>query len=101
MKSSLRRYLPIIEAICEEQDIDFEDGVEMMEVLFKDVSLLMSDDTMPAIYLKNFGTFRPTIKRINWRLRIAFFYYKRGSFSRERLVAMIRKLWLVKQRLIR
>lgn len=99
--SYLRRYKDILEEIAEENDMKSEEIERIVDHFFITLKKLITDWRMPKIQITNFGTFKPSIGRIDFVIKTTFRYFKRGNIPRERLVSKIKQIWGVKQRLIK
>lgn len=59
----------------------------------------MQNPMMPKILIANFGTFRPSFKKISNYMRKSFKLRKLGRLDKEKNIEMVKKLWPVKNRL--
>lgn len=99
--SYILKYEDEVKELCEEHGIEFEDSLEMIDYFFKTFKGFITEEKMPKIQVTNLGTFKPTLGKLDYQIRMTLFYYRRGSISREKAVSKISKLWTIKQRLIK
>ena len=74
---------------------------EILESLFKDLKMFISDPRMPKIRLQNFGTFKPCKGQISRSLFKSFWWRGIGEGTIHSLRKRISWLWAIKQRLIK
>lgn len=97
----LKRLDKEIKTIAEENGLKEDEVYEIVDEFFKTKKKFITDPRMPRIQITNWGTFKPSIGKIYWQIKTAIYYYKTGAISREKLNDKIRKLWPVRNRLIK
>lgn len=96
----LKKLKPVLKELSEKYDLTEDEVDEILDHFFMTLKKYMGHSTMPTIKITNFGTFRPTVSRINWQIGIAFTMMRKGMRNRLHVENMIRRLWPIKQRLI-
>lgn len=86
--------------VCEKHGFSEEEGSEIVDSFFWDLKESISDPRMPSIMLTNFGSFRPTLGKIRWKITNAIQQYREGRYTREITCNVIRRYWEVRNRLI-
>lgn len=99
--SYILKYEDDIKELSQKHNLDFEESIYMIDYFFKTFKDFITEEKMPKIQITNLGTFKPTIGKLNYQIRMTLFYYRIGSISREKTVKRISKLWAIKQRLIK
>lgn len=97
----LRRFDEDIKELSEELELGEEETREVIDEFFIDMKSMITDSRMPTIKITNFGTFKPSIGKLNWQMRSALRAYRDGKIPRKRAVDKITHLWAIKQRLIK
>ena len=97
----LQRYRPMLKEISEEHEISEREVEHIVDHFFQTFRESIMDPRMPKIQITKFGTFRPTIGAINRHLRLSFYNFHHGRISRERMVERIKRVWPIKQRLLK
>jgi len=95
----LRRLDEVLERLEQDHGLSKEDISWIMDQFFKDFKDYLADPRLPTIKISNFGKFRPSEKKLNYRMWRAIQAYKAGKLSREVVVSVIKHLWPIKQRL--
>lgn len=99
--SYLKRLNPIIKKLSAEYQVPEESIEFMFDEFLTDLKDMIQDPRMPKIQITNWGTYKPSIGKINWQIRRAFYDFRNGSITREALQKKVSMLWPVKQRLIK
>jgi hypothetical protein len=97
----LSRFKDDITEISRDNSLIEESVEEMIDKFFTSMKDIITDPRMPTVKITNFGTFKPSIGKINWQIRLALKYFRSGNITRERAVTKISHLWSIKQRLIK
>jgi len=97
----LRRFSDIIDSLSAKYDISKEDIEDIIDHFFKTFNKLITDFRMPKIQITNFGTFKPTIGKVNWFLKNSFHRFKFGHIDKDKLRERIKRVWFIKQRIIK
>jgi len=95
----LKKLEPELKQIAKEHKLTDLELEEIIDYFFITLKAMIEDERLPKIQITNFGTFRPTIGKLNFDLNKSFFYMHRGSYDRDKLIAKVKKLWPVRQRL--
>lgn len=95
----LHRFRDIIETVAKRQNIDSKDLEEMIDHFFRTMKSFIVDPRMPSIKITNFGTFKPTIGKLNKHIRLSLTSI-RESRKVEHCKAKIKHLWQVRRRLV-
>lgn len=98
--SYLKRLNKEIKTVSEETGLTEDHINDIVDDFFKTKKKFITDPRMPKIQITNWGTFKPALGKINWQIRTAVYYFKKGNINRNKLNAKIRKLWPVRNRLI-
>lgn len=99
--SYLKKLRPKTELIGKEHDVSPEEIEDMFDHFLQTLKEMIGDPRMPKIKISNWGTYQPSIGKINWQIRRKFYDYRNGSITRDQLRQRISELWPVKQRLIK
>ncbi len=97
----LNKLQPILNRVGKKHGIPVSEGKFIMGTFFKSLSNALSDPRLPKVMLPLFGVFVPRIKSINRSLKGSISAYKRGKITREYLNARIKRLWLIRNRVIK
>lgn len=68
---------------------------------FKMIKNLTASEELPKILIHNFGTFKPSLVRINKTIYYKIKKYREGTETRESVCEFIQKYWPARQRLIK
>lgn len=98
--SYLRRIEPELKKIAKDNDLEKEELEQLIDEFFVVLKGFLEDPRMPKIQLTNFGTFKPSLRKINQDLRRGMARYRAGLLSKEFLVEKIHRLWPIRNRLI-
>lgn len=94
----LRRFKPIIQKIAGKYGMEEKDMEEMVDHFFRTMKSYITDPRMPSIKITNFGTFKPTVGKLNKQIGISERHIKLGRVI-EKSEAKIKHLTLIKERL--
>ena len=97
----LIKHRDTIKELCEKHEIEQEVLEDIIDNFFADFKKFITDPRMPKIQITNFGTFKVSVGKINWFLKVSFFHFKIGNIDRENIIKRIKRVWPVKQRLIK
>lgn len=98
--SYLQRLDSDLKEVAEKHEIDRGELEEIVDHFFMSIKGFIEDNRMPKIFLKNFGTFKPTTRKIDVVIRKLFKRYRAGAIEKKMLVDKIKDLWPIKQRII-
>lgn len=98
--SYLRKIEPELKKIAKDHNLEKEQLEELVDEFFITLKGFMEDPRMPRIKLTNFGTFKPSLRKINHDIRRSMIRYRAGLLKREFLVDKIKRLWPIRNRLI-
>lgn len=76
-----------------------EDIEYAVQTAFKFIYVKISNPTYPIIRLKTLGVFYPSLKKVNFSMRNSIKTYRRGVGRLTTVIATIKKLWPIRQRL--
>lgn len=93
---------PIIVKNCRKHNITYEEGRLMVAAVLDSIEEYLKDPRLPNVKLPMFGEFKPSIGKIHMSLKASFRNYKRkGISTREYLVARVKRIWPIKQRILK
>lgn len=72
----------------------------LVQIVFKFIHEKMSNPTYPIIRIKGFGAFQPSLKKLNFSMRMSIYMYRKGKAYRETVVNKIKRLWPIRKRII-
>lgn len=98
--SYLRRIEPELKKIAKDHGLEKENLEEMIDDFFLIFKSYLEDPRMPKVQLTNFGTFKPSLGKINHDIRRTMKRFRAGLTSREVLCEKIERLWPIRNRLI-
>ncbi len=97
----LRKIEPELKKIAKDNGLEKEQLEELIDEFFIDLKGFMEDPRMPKVHLTNFGTFKPSLGKINQDIRRTMRRFRDGKTTREILCDKIQRLWPIRNRLIR
>ena len=95
----LQKFDPILKEISEEYDIEMENLIKIIDYFFLTFKSYITDTRMPTIKITNFGTFKPSIGKLEWQMNIANFHIKNGTDNEDKLSKKMKYLSIIKDRL--
>ena len=98
--SYLRRIEPELKQIAKDHNLEKEQLEELVDEFFIILKSYLEDPRMPRVKLTNFGTFKPSLGKINHDIRRSMLRYRAGLLKKELLIEKIKKLWPIRNRLI-
>ena len=97
----LRRYKKIITKIATKHGLKDTTVERMVDGFFVSMKKSITDKRMPTIKITNFGTFKPSVRKLNWQIYAAIKHLRRGAKDETKPRNKIKNLWAVKQRLMK
>lgn len=99
--SYLRRFSTDLDSIAKQEEVSVESVEDLLDHFFVTMKGAVEDERMPKIQITNLGTFKPTTGKINYRVKRWISSYRRGTLAKPDLDMKIKRIWAVKQRLIK
>lgn len=96
----LRKFDKEVDDLSKKYNLKREESEDLLDHFFITMKKFIEDERMPKIQITNFGTFRPSTRKINFVIGHWIRMYKRGNMERSVLNEKISKIWKVKQRII-
>lgn len=72
----------------------------LLDSVFDFVKISMENPTMPVIKLGDFANLKPSVGKLTGAVKRAIWNWRNGNKSREGVVALIKKVWPIRNRLI-
>ena len=95
----LRQIEPIINQLVETHKIPKEEVEEIITHFFDKLKDYVQSPFMPKVMIENFGTFKPSYKKISNYMRRMLYLRKIDRISLEITKKIISELWPIKNRL--
>ena len=96
----LKKLRPILNKVGKKHGITIEEGEFIVDCFFRSFKKAITDPRVPRVMLPMFGTFQPKINYIYRSLRASFRFYRKGGLTTEYIVARVKRIWPVRNRLI-
>jgi hypothetical protein len=97
----LQRFESIISELSSKHDLDEEEITDLVDYFFVTMNKFITDPRMPTIKISNFGTFKPSIGKLDWQMKNANYHLLQGKIAEDKLLSKIDTLQIIKDRLIR
>lgn len=85
--------------VAKRRGIEEEELKDMFHDFFGYVRNMLEDPTVPPVFIKYLGTFRPTVGRFNWLIRSIIRRARAGYMTKEEAYNRIRIIWPIRYRL--
>lgn len=102
MYTEQKEYLKgIFKKVAEKHNVSEKKVDEIYNHFFSSLKSLLQTPMLPEVRITKFGTFKPSLVKVNRHIRKKFSQYNQGNISREELAETISLLWVQRQMLIK
>lgn len=97
--SYLQKFEETLDEISKSYDIEKDELIKILDNFFLTLKSFITDSRMPTIKITNFGTFKPSVGKLDWQINIANYHIKNGTNNHTKLSKKIEYLTIIKNRL--
>lgn len=96
----LKRLDVELKKIQKDNEISYDDLEDIIDDFFSIMKEFIEDPRMPKVQITNFGTFKPSLGKINFDIRRGIYKYRAGHLEKQFLIERIQRLWPIRNRII-
>lgn len=97
----LGKFKGIIKALADQFNVSEEYVEDLIDNFFLTLKKFITDPRMPTVKISKWGTFKPTLGKLNWAIGTTLFHMSQDRGDRDKMFKKIRVVQHVKERLLR